>query len=90
MKLKLEIYGSLCETSVFEINGISADHRDFGYKGDNNMEAAEDYCCGNMVFEPKDATKEILEKYSIIPDEYDTVAEKLKSGLSFGSCGWCS
>lgn len=87
MKLELEIYGSLCSTSTFRINGIDAESSDFGDQGDNSR--GEDYGCGNMQFEPKDATPEVLAKYGITVPEYNLVAGQLESGLSFGSCGWC-
>ena len=89
MKLKLEVYGSLCETSTFEINGVTADHNDFGEKDDMDTAGAEDYCCGDMRFERKKSTSDILEKYKITEEEYHEICEQLEDGLSFGSCGWC-
>ncbi len=89
MKLELEIFGALCSTEVFVINGINADSDDFGVQGDNDTENAEDYGCGNMEFERKTETDEVLKKYSITKEEYEKIAEKLEEGLSFGCCGWC-
>ncbi len=89
MKLELEIYGALCSTQVFEINGIDADSDDFGSQCDEDEENAEEYACGDMQFTRQDSSKEILDKYSITQDEYDEIATKLEEGLSFGCCGWC-
>ena len=88
MFLSLEIYNSLCETKVFIINNVEASFLDFGYKYDRDSDNAEDYGCGDMVFEPKEATQEILDKYKITPDEYNIVCKELDK-LSFGSCCWC-
>ena len=90
MKLKLEIYDALCATNIFTINNITGDIYDFGSQYDESPEEAEDYCCGNMVFERKESTKNVLKKYNITEDEYRDICEKLESGLSFGSCGLCS
>jgi hypothetical protein len=90
MTHSISIYKALCATSEFVINGIDANSDDFGWQGDVNPENAEDYCCANMRFIPRQETKEILRKYSIDKEEYDEICEKLEDGLSFGSCGWCS
>ncbi len=89
MKLKLEIFDSLCATELFVVNGINADSCDFGIQGDNGEDDEEDYGCGNMVFERKADTNEILKKYNITKEEYEKIAEKLERRLSFGCCGWC-
>jgi hypothetical protein len=89
MKLELEIYGSLCSTSVFIINGIEAYEGDFGDKYDDDPDGAEDYACGNMQFYPSCPTEKILTKYKINTSEYMEIASRLEEGLSFGSCGWC-
>ena len=89
MKLELEVYGCLCETSIFRINDIDASSDDFGNKYDHDSENAPDYCCGNMLFETKKSTEEILNKYKITDEEYYEIGEKLEEKLSFGSCGWC-
>ena len=90
MELELKIYGALCATSVFTINGVDADYEDFGNKYDRNADNAEDYSCGNMQFTGKQSTTEILSKYKITDREYREVVLKLEDGLSFGCCGWCS
>jgi len=79
----------LCSLSVFTINGIDADYSDFGCQYDADPENAEDYGCGDMIFERKDAKQWVLEKYNISLAEYDEVCENLERVLSFGSCGWC-
>lgn len=89
MELKLEIFGALCSTSEFEINGVAADSDDFGEQYDHDQENAEDYACGDMRFERKASTTEVLDKYKITESEYQEIAEKLEDGLSFGCCGWC-
>jgi hypothetical protein len=90
MKIELEFYSHLCETKVFEINGIYADYEDFGEKGDKSRHLAESHCCANMQFTGKSATSEVLNKYIINVDEYNEVVSKLEDGLSFGSCGYCN
>lgn len=90
MKLEIDFYGALCATSKFTINGVLAESSDFGDQGDEGMEDAEDYCCGDMQFNRRPATPEVLEKYGISGPEYELVAGQLEVGLSFGSCGWCS
>jgi len=89
MNLQLSFYGSLCATSEFKINGIDADSDDFGDHYDASPETAEDYGCGDKVFEPKEPTPETLAKYGINGPEYELVANALRDGLSFGNCGWC-
>lgn len=89
MELKLEIYGALCATSEFKINGIAADSDDFGEQYDHDRENAEDYACGDMRFERKASTADVLDKYKITEEEYQAIAEKLEDGLSFGCCGGC-
>lgn len=89
MKLELQIGDCFCYTKVFKINGITADKRDFGYQEDIDPYNAEPYGCGNMQFIPELATQKILDKYNITIDEYNEITEKLREGLSFGSCGWC-
>ncbi len=90
MEIKLNFYGSFCATSEFKINGMEAESDDFGNKGDDSPESAEDYSCGNMVFIRNPPNSEVLKKYKITIEEYGEIAEKLKEGLSFGSCGMCS
>ena len=93
MELKLEVYTALCIVRVFTINGIDADYEDFGTKGDRAPIVSDDpwdsYCCGNMRFEEKRSTPEVLKKYNITQEEYHKVCDELGSKLSFGSCGWC-
>ena len=89
MKLELEFGESLCFTPVFKINGIDACPQDFGHQFDEDGGSAEDYGCGNMVFESRPATPEVLEHFGITEAEYLIVAGQLEVGLSFGRCGWC-
>jgi hypothetical protein len=89
MKLELKIYRCLCETETFLVNGIDAEHEDFGTKGDNSPDTAEDYGCGNMTFTGSTSTPEILEKYKINESEYLEIVSELEDKLSFGRCGWC-
>ena len=89
MKIELEIYGSLCSCKQFQVNGIDAEKEDFGEQFDASPEDAEDYGCGNMVFERRAPTDEVLTKYGITEQQYNEIASKLEEGLSFGSCGWC-
>ena len=89
MELELEIYGYLCDTRVFTINGVNAYYEDFGEKYDRDSRNAEDYTCGNMRFTGNPSTTEILDKYKITEEEYQEVVSKLEDGLSFGCCDWC-
>jgi len=89
MNLQLEILGALCETAIFMINGIEADYRDFGTKGDESPSEGEEYGCGNMQFTAEPSSPEVLRKYKITEEEYAEICEKLTNGLSFGRCGWC-
>ena len=90
MKLELEIFGSLCSTKYFVINGVQADACDFGSSYDASPEIAEDNACRNRVFERHDPTTEVLAKYSINEAEYGVVAAMLEAELSFGNCGLCA
>ena len=89
LKLKLKFYDAYCMTSKFEINDIEAKYEDFGDKSDMDSENADDRGCGNMKFEIKTSTQEILDKYNITITQYNKIARKLEEGLSFGKCGWC-
>lgn len=88
MELKLKVFSALCALEEFEINGIKADSSDFGSQYDRDPDAADDYCCGDMYFEPALATQEILDKYKISITEYNDICERLDV-LSFGCCYWC-
>lgn len=81
--------GSLCALEVFVVNTIEADYDDFGDKYDQDPDSAEDYGCGDMYFDPKGPTPEVLAKYGIDELEYWTITNRLQDVLSFGSCGWC-
>ncbi len=87
MQVQLKVYDCLCETESFSINGIAADWEDFGVKYDANRDNAEEYGCGNMQFSPEPATSVVLAKYGITVDEYNIIANRLKTELSFGRCG---
>lgn len=89
MKYKAEVYNALCSLSMFVINGIDADEEDFVDKYDHSPETAEDYACGDMQADIKTATDEVLKKYNITTDEYQTIAEDVSEKVSFGCCGWC-
>ena len=89
MKLELTFGSAFCYTPTFRINGIRADSADFGYQGDADPSAVEDYGCGDMTFSRKPATPEVLAKYGITTPEYELIAGQLEVGLSFGACGWC-
>lgn len=89
MNLKMEVNDSYCSLYLFKINGIKADYRDFGDKSDNSADCAEDYGCGDMRFNPKPASQEILDKYKITIEEYNEICDKLDC-LSFGNCGLCT
>lgn len=89
MKWQLKVFDCLCETEVFQINGVDADWEDFGEKCDTQRTLAQPYACADMQFTRVPATPEILKKYKIDKDEYNMVCEALEEKLSFGRCGWC-
>lgn len=90
MTLELKIADCLCWASTFIINGQQADSGDFGSHYDADHENAEEYGCGNKVFEREPPTASVLTKYGITVEEYHEIAAKLEEGLSFGRCGLCS
>lgn len=90
MKLKLDVYGGICETKTFVINGVKATYKDFGEKYDTSPDKLKPKICGNMVFKPKYPTKQILEKYRINIDEYSYICQQLHDSISFGTCRQCS
>lgn len=89
MELTLTFGHALCYTPSFIINDVEAEWEDFGEKYDRDAENAEPYACSDMRFTRIPPTPKVLAKYSITETEYDTIADKLEDGLSFGSCGWC-
>lgn len=89
MKIEMKVYGALCSTELFVINDVAADSSDFGCQYDADPENAEEYGCGNMTFEGKAPTAEVLSKYKITEAEYALIVAQLESALSFGGCGWC-
>lgn len=90
MELIIKPFSGLpCELETFTINGKDADSRDFGDTYDHDTESAEPYSCGNMYFEPKNLTKDVLDKYNITEKEYYNICNELKNKLCVGSCGWC-
>lgn len=86
---EIKSMGSLCALESFKLNGDYVQPEDFGDQYDHSPEDAEDYACGNMKFTRRDSTPEVLAKYQITEEEYDQIASKLETELSFGSCGWC-
>lgn len=90
MKIELDTYSNICETRSFRINGIKATYNDFGIKSDSSPDPNRPNCCGNMVFEPKRPTDEVLKRYGITAKEYNGVCEQLKVCISFGMCKLCA
>lgn len=90
MELIIKPFHSLpCELEVFTINGIAANYRDFGNVFDHNEEVEELYGCGDMYFKPNLPTSEVLQRYNITIDEYNTICMELENKLYVGKCGWC-
>lgn len=87
--VELEIFGALCATKAFKINGVEASSDDFGNQEDEDRENAEDYGCVNMQFTRKPPEEGVLRRYGITVGEYEDIAEQLEEKLSFGCCGWC-
>lgn len=90
MQLDLQFYDALCATSLFTVNGIRADSRDFGDQWDDSPLDDSAEGCGDMRFVRRPASPEVLAKYSITTAEYELVAGQLEAGLSFGRCSWCA
>lgn len=89
MELVIKPFRSLpCELEEFTINGKAANSRDFGSTFDHN-EKRKSYGCGDMRFEPNLPTSEVLQRYNITVDEYNTVCMELLKKLDVGKCGWC-
>lgn len=82
-------HGLPCELEVFTINDKAADSEDFGDTFDHNERIKEPYGCGDMHFDPKPSTKEVLDKYHITETEYNTICNELEDKLWVGRCGWC-
>ena len=90
MELVIEqMYALPCSLEVFTINGKTAYQDDFGDTYDHGSESAEEYECGDMHFDRKPPTKEVLDKYNITEKEYDTICDELEDKLYVGGCGWC-
>lgn len=90
MKLKIKPMRFYCGLEDFYINGIEGYLEDFGEKYDHSPETAPLYGCGNMKFDRKPATQEVLDKYKITFEDYSEVCDKLSEALNFGSCSSCT
>lgn len=86
----LEVFDCLCSASEFTVKGKEADQMDFGEGGDLDPENAEEYGCGNWHFSVRLPTQDVLDKYGITVDEYNTISSALEENLSFGRCSYCS
>lgn len=82
-------HGLPCELEIFTINGKAADGEDFGDAFDHNERIKEPHGCGDMHFDPKPLTKEVLDKYHITEEEYNIICNELEDKLWVGRCGWC-
>lgn len=90
MELVIKPFRALpCRLEVFTINGKGAEIEDFGDTYDHDEENAEPYGCGDMYFESKLPTTEVLQRYNITADEYITICMELRNKLYVGECGWC-
>lgn len=90
MQVTLEVLKGYCALKAFEINGVSAEYRDFGNKEDADP-PNEAYCgCSDMRFTPILPTQEVLDKYGINVTEYKEICDMLGSKLSFGACNLCA
>ena len=83
-------YGDMCELNPdCHINGEPLDYRDFVEKYDHDHEHAQEYGCGDMRCDIKTPTQEVLDKYCITHDEYQTIAFEISEALKFGACYAC-
>ena len=76
-----------CQLKIFTINGKAAKKLDFGDSLDH-LEGEHKYC-GNMQFEPKPPTPEVLQRYNITVDEYNAICKELEDKLYVGECARC-
>lgn len=77
-------------TEKFEINGVDASIDDFGDTWDHDKDHAPEHGCGNMKFEPKRASSELLAKYKITIEEFYEICDLIDSKVSWGRCAMCS
>lgn len=89
MKLELDVYSAICETKIFSINGVGAKLQDFGEKFDAEPDKKRFHVCGNMIFNPKNPTQKVLDKYGINVSEYTHICDQLRRYVSFGTCRLC-
>lgn len=90
MELVIRPFRALpCCLEVFIINGRNAELEDFGNMEDHDIESAEPYGRGDMWFESKLPTTEVLQRYNITANEYITICMELRNKLYVGNCGWC-
>lgn len=91
--MKLEIKendGLYCGLSVFKINDILADSDDFRENTIIIQNMLLNIVVEIMMFESKEPTQEVLDKYHITKEEYEDVCDELHDKLSFGFCAYCS
>lgn len=90
MELIIEpLHACPCELEIFTINGKYANRIDFGDTYDYDTENEEPGGCGDMYFEPRSPTIEVLDRYNITEEEYYNICNELEDKLRVGSCGWC-
>ena len=89
MEYNSQVFGGLCSTAVFTVNGIPADSADFGVQGDSAPDGLYTGCCGDMRFERRPPAPEALARYRISREDYEVIAAELERELSFGRCGMC-
>lgn len=84
-------YGDICELNPdCHINGEPLDYRDFVNKYDHNPEGREEGACGDMRCDIKKPSGDVLNKYCITPEEYETIAFEISEALNFGACRECN
>lgn len=83
-------YGDICELNPdCHINGEPLDYRDFVEKYDHDHEHAQEIGCADMRCDIKTPSQEVLDKYCITHDEYQTIAFEISEALKFGACNAC-
>lgn len=88
---EIKVLQYYCNTSRFNINGMEANHEDFGYLSDEEPEERFDsYSCGRRVFTPTPVSDAILFAYCITKKEAELIQNELVKLLSFGNCHYCS
>lgn len=83
-------YGDMCELNPdCHINGEPLDYNDFVRKYDHDKAHAQEFGCRDMRCDIKQPSGDVLNKYCITVEEYQTIAFEISEALKFGACDAC-